>query len=291
MKRAFSLELPIDTAAVLATIQSQIGMPLVAHKVLDLMHSGQVDAHTLAAVIAQDQALSLRVLKLANSPYYGFSRRISTVQDAVVILGDKALRNMVLILAMKGMHNSFGLTERMLWEESAAYAMAARFLAEKVTGLHPEEAFMAGLMSNVGEVVSNNDDPQRFKPIFDRCRLKGECDEGACADLPYPFTVLGAAVLSSWNFSPLLVATLFYAETDDLVGEPQELLYRMCAVVFLARQLCRALKLGGYQGAQLPVQSGYAANALGLDAADLEKLQGDFSIFFVENSPSLLYPD
>nr|WP_320115270.1 HDOD domain-containing protein [uncultured Desulfuromonas sp.] len=291
MSRVFSPNIPVEVEAVLATIHSDIGMPLIAHKVLDLMHSGQVDAHALAAVIVQDQALALRVLKLANSPYYGFSRRISTVQDAVVILGDKALRNMVLILAMKGMHNHFGDTERFLWEESAAYAMAARFIAEKVPGLHPEEAFMAGLMSNVGEVVSNNDNPQRFRTVFNRCRRQGRCDESAASELPYPFTVLGAAVLSSWNFSPLLVASLYYAETDDLVGEPEELLFRMCAVVFLARQLCRALTLGGYQGSNHPVSAGYAGKALGLEGAELKNLQCDFSAFFAENAPTLLCPD
>ena len=117
------------------------------------------------------------------------------------------------------------------------------------------------------------------------------CDESLCADLPYPFTALGAAVLSSWNFSPLLVASLFYAETDDLVGEPEELLYRVCAVVFLARQLCRALKLGGYQGKKHLVRAGYAGRALGFDTGDLKNLQCEFAAFFAENAPSLLYPD
>jgi|GEM_PF-698657 len=291
MSCAFSPEIAVDVEAVLATVHSNIGMPLVAHKVLDLMHSGQVNAHALAAVIAQDQALALRVLKLANSPYYGFSRRISTVRDAVVILGDKALRNMVLILAMKGMHNHFGNTERLLWEESAAYAMAARFIAENVPGVHPEEAFMAGLMSNVGEVVSNNDDPQRFLMVFDRCRRQNLCDESSCPELPYPFTVLGAAVLSSWNFSPLLVASLYYVETEDLMGDSEDLLFRLCAVVFLARQLCRSLKLGGYQGSTHPVRAGYSGRALGLDGTALQNLQSDFATFFTENAPTLLYPD
>jgi HD-like signal output (HDOD) protein len=290
MAEVFSLKLPVDCQAVLASIRCEIGLPVLAHKVLQLMQDGPVDAHALAAIITQDQSLSLRVLRLANSPFYGFSRKINTVKDAVVVLGDKALRNMVLILAMRGMHNHFGATEKSLWEESAAYAMAARFLAERIPGHHPEEAFMAGLMSNVGEVVANNDNPKLYQEIFDVARRRG--DDGTLQKrLAYSFTELGAAVLSSWNFSLLLVTSLFYADCADLEGDEHNPLYRMTALVFLARQICQALKLGGYRGSEQPVSAGYTAKVFSLSEEDLEQLKQDFSTFHAQKASALLNPD
>lgn len=277
-----------DCVTILATIRCDIGLPVVAGQVLQLMNQAQTDARSLAEVIATDPALTLRVLKLANSPFYGFARRINTIKDAVVLLGHKTLGTMVLALAMKGMHKRTGDVERKLWEESAGYAMAARLVAQTAGGMNGDEAFLAGLMSNVGELICNNDNPALYAQILSESHADGQRERSSQAALPYSFSQLGAAVLYHWNFSPLMVASTYYAEQEDLSGEADDEIYRMCNVVHFGRALCKTAELGHYRSQALPAATGCAAQVLGFDSADITALYEQFLRQFKEKAAAFL---
>ena len=74
-----------------ASIAELRPLPAIAFRVLELSDDGKFSAHELASLIASDQALTSKVLRLGNSPFYGFARRITTVRDAVVLLGFRAV--------------------------------------------------------------------------------------------------------------------------------------------------------------------------------------------------------
>lgn len=276
-------------SAILATISCDIGMPVVASEVLQLIDTGQANAQTLSGVITKDQSLTIRVLRMANSPFYGFSRQVNTMQNAVVVLGEKIIRNMVLALAVKGMHIRHGEVERNLWVEAASFAMAARFLALRSGCLIPEEAFMAGLMSNVGELVCNNDKPQLYSQVLAASAGSGQRDMHSADFFPYMFTQYGAAVLSHWNFSPLLVASCFFAEEEHLTGTAEDDTCIMCSVVYLARQMCKRMGIGGYTKSSSPVLAGTASSALHLDDDGLQAICAEFESTYAEQSAEFLH--
>ncbi|MDY0189555.1 MAG: HDOD domain-containing protein [Desulfuromonas sp.] len=282
-------DIQLDVATILATISCDIGMPVVASEVLQLIDAGKSNAKSLSATITRDQALTLRVLKLANSPFYGFSRKVNTVGNAVVVLGEKILRNMVLALAVKGMHARHGEVERNLWVESASFAMAARFLSMRSGCLIAEEAFMAGLMSNVGELVCNNDKPQLYADVLQASGSSGQRDKHSGEIFPHTFAQYGAAILSHWNFSPLLVASCFYAENEDLSGYVEDDTHTMCSMVYLARQMCKQMKIGGYSQFTAPLAVGTATDALQLSDKDMQDLCSEFEEIYAEQSGVLLY--
>ena len=130
-------------------------MPLVVRKLLSVMDDDRSSADDISAVLASDQALAAKVLKLVNSSFYGMSGQVSTISRAVVILGVSAVRNLALGLSIAGIMGKgrqSSLWSR-FWDHSLAAATAAEHLARETGYPDPEEAFVAGLLHDVGHLV------------------------------------------------------------------------------------------------------------------------------------------
>ena len=114
------------------------------------------NAASVGALVATDPALTARVLRLANSPFYGNARQVSAVNDAVVLLGMKGVRNLCLLAGtypwLQGALPAYGLAPGALLSHSLASAIGARAVAER-TGLDPDSAFTAGLLHDLGKVA------------------------------------------------------------------------------------------------------------------------------------------
>jgi HD-like signal output (HDOD) protein len=102
-------------------------------------------------LIEKDQVLAAKVLKLANSPFYGFPSRIASVSHAVVVLGFNVLKELTLCATAFDMMKAAGM-ER-LWRHSLGTAMTAHLLAGRAGFKNPEEVFVAGLLHDLGKVV------------------------------------------------------------------------------------------------------------------------------------------
>ncbi|MDR0307880.1 MAG: HDOD domain-containing protein [Chitinispirillales bacterium] len=136
-------------------------LPDVASKLMKLVDCSDTSADMIAALVAQDISLSAKVLRLANSAFYGIPRTINTLRSAVVVLGSKIIHTMVLSLTVFDM---FGKNDELpvvfdrsaFWQHSLKCGVAARLLAQmqrKNISLDPEEAFCAGLLHDVGKIV------------------------------------------------------------------------------------------------------------------------------------------
>lgn len=129
----------------------------------------KADAGDLAEVILKDQAITIKVLRIANSAQYALCpQRITTVSRAVVLLGFESVRAIALAV---GAYNLLSTLERgrkvheHFWRESVAIGVACQGLAELVGGRVPEEAFVAGLLHDVGKLVLAAHDPERSAAI------------------------------------------------------------------------------------------------------------------------------
>lgn len=128
------------------------------------------DAADLAEVILKDQAITIKVLRIANSAQYAlYPQRITTVSRAVVLLGFESVRAIALAV---GAYNLLSTLERArkvhehFWRESVATAVACQGLAELVGGRVPEEAFVAGLLHDVGKLVLAAYDPEQATGVY-----------------------------------------------------------------------------------------------------------------------------
>ena len=105
-------------------------MPQVATKVLELSSDTNTSAQQLQQIISDDQAMTARILKIANSAMYSCSRKVKTLTEAIVMLGFNSIRSLVVTSAARNLYNTSrattGLKERLLWEHSVGSAFACR---------------------------------------------------------------------------------------------------------------------------------------------------------------------
>ena len=155
-----------DASELLNRVDDLPPLPAVAAKVMSMAEDDKTSAMDLAGVLATDQALTAKLIRISNSAYYGFARRISTVREAVVMLGFKQVRQVSVGASMmnafkrNGVDDGFDLD--LFWGHSVAVAVASEALARKTLGAKPEDAFTAGILHDIGRLVLRQVMPQEF---------------------------------------------------------------------------------------------------------------------------------
>lgn len=150
-------------------------LPIIATKLLALIAQEETTLIDIANLIAQDIALSAKVLRIANSSFYSFPQQISSINQAVSILGINAVRSLVLsfsFLAMgKGKLNSLFDFEQ-FWERSLVEAAAAKLIFEQITNSDAGEAFTSGLLQNIGQLVFAATLPQKYNQLLEQTKTR-----------------------------------------------------------------------------------------------------------------------
>lgn len=146
-------------------------LPTVVAKIVELVDNPRTNASTLAHLIARDPALTARMLKMANSAYYGFPRRIGTINLAIVILGFNTVRDLAVSASLVERVNlSYEGGDLMtdFWEHSVSTAIAARMLQRFGLAGSVGESFVAGLLHDIGRLVVARYLPDEFIKLQSR---------------------------------------------------------------------------------------------------------------------------
>jgi len=185
-------------------------LPRVTIRLLETVDSPDSTAIDIAGIIGADPSLSVRLLKLANSPFYG-QRRISTVRNAVVILGSKTIRSLALALWTHSLRSkSRDLEEKLLAAPLLAHGLAtgvaAGMLAESFNRELGEDAFMAGLLHDIGRVALVTQMGKEYRTaILDPAERAGRVlHQQEDAVLGFDHRALGSALMASWGLPPFL---------------------------------------------------------------------------------------
>lgn len=143
-------------------------LPLVVQRLLSIVDDGTSSAKDVTRVLASDQALAAKVLKLVNSSFYGFSKEISTITRAVVILGFSAVRNLAIGLSAADVlkHARGDIDWDGFWSHGLASAAGAQALAKRTGYPEPEEAFIAGLLHDIGHFVMSITLPEEYGELL-----------------------------------------------------------------------------------------------------------------------------
>lgn len=157
-----------DPNELLSKVEDLPPIPAVAAKVLSLVEDSRTSANDLAQVLAADQMLTAKLIKVSNSAYYGFSRKVSTVREAVVSIGFKQVRQVAVGASIiQGFKRGAISTEYfdldLFWGHSMAVAVAAEALAKKTRSCKPEDAFTAGILHDIGRLVIRQGRPEEFE--------------------------------------------------------------------------------------------------------------------------------
>ncbi|MCL2001211.1 MAG: HDOD domain-containing protein, partial [Planctomycetes bacterium] len=152
-------------------------LPVVVGEITKRIANPATNAADIGKLIERDQALTSRVLRLVNSSYYGFPRQIKSIKHAVVILGFSKIKSVVITTAVlrafkKSRANGFDITR--FWQHSLAAAISAKALAETFgIGHAAEEAFIGGLLHDIGKVVMEQFQSAIYSPVLQHARDNG----------------------------------------------------------------------------------------------------------------------
>jgi putative nucleotidyltransferase with HDIG domain len=138
-----------------AKISELPSLPTVVVELLNSFDNPDIDTASLAKKIALDQSLVAKTLRLANSPFYGLAGRVSSINDAIVILGFRAVRSLVTATAIAGTFSRLtgsGFDHTIFWRHSTRVAIAARIIARQID-CNPESAFTAALLHDIGRLL------------------------------------------------------------------------------------------------------------------------------------------
>ncbi|HIJ96482.1 MAG TPA: HDOD domain-containing protein [Desulfuromonadales bacterium] len=254
-------------------------IPVVATKVMQLIEDENVSAEELAKVVASDPAVAARVLKISNSSFYGCQRQIQTLSHAIVVLGFGTLKSLVVAASVKQVYQPYGLTEKMLWEHSFGAGLAARMIAKETRRVSSEEAFLGGLFHDIGKIILNTMDSQRFQGVMQICYNDGvSFEEAERVAYPYTHAEVGGLVIKKWNFPDLLMNAVLQHHLFDF--EEDEDLYQvnLSCVVGLADLFCHKIGIGVREpDDELDLSHTVPAQKLDLDEQRLEELLERFS--------------
>ncbi|MDY6842632.1 MAG: HDOD domain-containing protein [Thermodesulfobacteriota bacterium] len=242
---------PSEINRIVRDIDELPTIPTVANRILELttnMESTSISE--LGKTIAADEALTVKILKISNSPFYGCQREISTVPRAIMILGLSAIKNLVMAASIEQVYKRFGLKEQLLWEHSIGCAIASHIIAKKVRFAHSEEALSGGLLHDIGKVVLNTKTPERYQTIVERVYNNGEIFfDVENEEYGFNHCDVGIHVVKKWNLSQALEHVVF-SHHEHIASLPLDSDIREFIAVVSFADLC-CLKLGiGYKSAQ-----------------------------------------
>jgi len=225
-------------------VQDLPSLPIAVTRVMQLTNDPKAGLSDVAHALASDQGLAARVLKLANSAYYGSSRRIGTVSEAVVILGMRTTRNLTLATSCQDMLErevqGYFLPRGALWRHSLACAAAAQNLARRAHFRGTEEAFVAGLLHDIGKVVMSAYLKAEFAQVLTRV-AKGRLtfSDAEREVLGFDDAEVGARLLERWNLPSTLVTAVRYHHAPSQAPESP-----LAALVHVADTICLTLGIG-----------------------------------------------
>ena len=221
-----------------ASIAELRPLPAAAMAILRITEHDRFSAHELATTISSDQALTSKLLRLANSAYYGFPRTIGTVRDAVVLLGFRTVRATTLAsCVIDTLHSPTHVNYDEFWYHSVSTGMLAEMLA-RAEGIHQDQAFTAGVLHNIGVMALDQVRPDLMAETLEyAAEHKLSVSAAQQAILGYTDADLGGALAGRWQFPVELVEAIRnHAMPLDQLPDRRSL----TAFVMRARMLARS---------------------------------------------------
>jgi len=228
---------PLDMNAIKASVRALPALPEVVFRLIRSLDDPHMDMAQLEELVGMDQGLVTRVMRIANSPFYGLLRQVGTVRDAAMVIGFGALRNLAISTAtvnhFKAMQLPGDFDYHHFWVHGMSCALAADLLAQ-AQGEPAGVAFTAGLLHDIGRLVLASVFPAHYIGCRDY-RVEHRCSviegEQAVVGLAHPF--IGAALAEHWHF-PVLVT-----DAIEFHHDPAQALTPMAHIVHLADGLVR----------------------------------------------------
>lgn len=177
-------------------------IPEVVRELIQTLNSEHANHADIAKKVAKDQTISLKVLRLVNSAQFGLQRKVSSIDEAIVLLGMDKLKTLVIASGFSGSaSNVDGLDTKTFWKDSFQVASLAKWLSLRTSKVDSDTAFTAGVIYNIGRLLLHLAEPNRAKAIqtlIETSRVSRTAAE--LERLGFTSQDAGKALLDLWKF-------------------------------------------------------------------------------------------
>lgn len=241
-------------------------IPKVLKKLLVVIENPKVSLNEISNFISSDPALTIKVLKMVNSPVYGFPGRISSVNQAVILLGLTVVRGLLLGVSV------FELMQKTmlgLWEHSLGTAIVSRLIAIKKGLKEPDELSVDGLLHDIGKVLLILQYPEEYQKAMNDTEINSiPINKSEKDHFNTTHASVGAWMAQKWRFPSNLIDIIEYHHKPHLSKRAP----LGAAIVHLADILVKARGFG-FAGDRLIVSVNPAAwDTLALSESDIKEI-------------------
>jgi putative nucleotidyltransferase with HDIG domain len=262
---------PVEANKLVVSIKDLPTLPTVLAEILQVANNPSASAGDLQVVIGRDPALASKVLKIANSAMFGFSRKIESIQQAVVAIGFRRIRSIASAMAVAPVFRTdeTGLVDGpLLWSHSVAVAMWTQEIASRTRYQQTDLVFTAGLLHDVGILILNQYAHDSYQQVLTIARDEQlSLWDAEMKVLGTTHERIGASLCAKWMLPAGLTQIISYHHTDEAPVDPA------AQILAIADHLANSNGLG-----EVRFQPDWPAptrvtQALGLSQADVEELK------------------
>lgn len=275
--------LPVKLEHILKRVQSLPPLPTSAMRVIALTKNPATTVKELETVIGQDPALAAGMLRQANSSYYGYARRISSLQESIVVLGFQATQGLAMASALapllKNELTGYDISQEGLWQHSMLTGMIAKHLCQYQKLPFGDAAFTAGLLHDIGKLIISiyvqEVGDYLLEKVSEANLTYVELEEKV---IGYDHATVGGFLAKRWNLPDDLVEAISCHHAPSRAQEHIQLSH----VVHVANGIASLLGIGGGVDSLLnPIQQ-EALDQLTLNESDLEHLMADMGEYLMD---------
>ena len=193
-------------------------MPSVIVKALNVMKKPTASMKELGDIVMFDQSLTIKILALVNSAYYGFSQQISSINIALSLLGMVKVKNIIVAVAMKPMMSNQG--DKELWKHSMRVAAGCEYLANLTKVMDADEAFIAGFVHDVGKMVLQMTIEKLYTKVLNSVEMGTDVLDAERKYFDSDHVRTGSLLAKRWQLPILLANIISYHHSPALSSIP-----------------------------------------------------------------------
>jgi putative nucleotidyltransferase with HDIG domain len=251
-------------------------LPAVVMELLNNLDQEDADISVLAKKVTQDLALTAKTLRYANSPFYSTLIKVSTIQQAIALMGVETVKQMVLSAALSGCfpeNNCKGFDHKAFWRHSNAVAYVSKLIARRMN-FNEDVAFTSGLLHDIGLLALVTLYPKEFEEViaYRKTGLSTQF-EAERKILGIDHAAVGEALAIEWNFSDVMKNAISGHHQPEQPG-----LGFLPSIIHVADGIAHMLGTNAAPATQTISVSVVSWNSLNLDQASLDTLIEEASI-------------
>jgi HD-like signal output (HDOD) protein len=263
-----------DWREIVAWVGDLPPMPHVASRAISMVENPDTTATELTELLSSDTALAARVLKIANSAMFSRQREITTLNQAIMIIGFKALKGIIVAATLRQLNKNFGKLEKLIWENSIGTATASTYICRKLKKRYHEEIFLLGLLHSLGQIVLlfQKETSADYKKVIALVRdSHNDYNTAELTVFGFAHPLIGALVAKKWNFSSETCQVILHYKDPIEGAKPEGELEEKTAVVQLGEMIAHASGIGSPEGYPDQMENiATLAKYLGFDPKDVD---------------------